>query len=183
VPPPKALAVLEQVDESRVQARMYRVREHVAGENRHDLAAIMATVSPTAEYDEVPWGERSSGRDAVQAYYTQLLESVPDLQIDVQRWHHAGETIVIEVVIRGTHLGAWRGLPPTGRPVEIPLCGIFTFDGDDRIAGEKIYYDRATVLRQLGVFHEPQTLLGRILTAATHPVTMARAVARKVRSS
>jgi hypothetical protein len=34
---------------------------------------------------------------------------------------------------------------------------------------------RATVLRQLGVFREPSSLLGRVLTALTHPVTIARA--------
>ena len=31
--------------------------------------------------------------------------------------------------------------------------------------GEKIYYDRASVLRQLGVFREPTTVAGRLLTA------------------
>jgi len=35
------------------------------------------------------------------------------------------------------------------------------------------------VLRQLGVFHEPESLSGRIATALMHPVTMARIVARK----
>jgi hypothetical protein len=49
------------------------------------------------------------------------------------------------------------------------------------LAGEKIYYDRATVLRQLGVFHEPQSFLGQISTLVTHPVTIARALARKLR--
>lgn len=38
-----------------------------------------------------------------------------------------------------------------------------------------------TVLRQLGVFHEPESLLGRICTLTTHPVTFARAVVRKFR--
>ena len=80
---------------------------------------------------------------------------------------------------RGTHLGAWRGLPATGRRVEVPLCGVYTFDSDNRLAGEKIYYDRGIVLRQLGVFHEPQTTLGRLMILATHPVTIARALARK----
>jgi hypothetical protein len=57
---------------------------------------------------------------------------------------------------------------------------VYTFDEDDRLAGEKIYYDRATVLRQLGVLHEPQTVLGRISMLVTHPVTVARALARKL---
>jgi hypothetical protein len=34
----------------------------------------------------------------------------------------------------------WRGLPPTGRPVRFPLCGIFTFDEENRLAGEKILF-------------------------------------------
>ena len=44
----------------------------------------------------------------------------------------------------------------------------------------EIYYDRGTVLRQLGVFHEPQRALGQICIFATHPVTIARAFARKL---
>ncbi len=46
--------------------------------------------------------------------------------------------------------------------------------------GEKIYYDRGTVLRQLGIFHEPQSVLGQISILATHPVTIAKAFARKL---
>ena len=63
----------------------------------------------------------------------------------------AAQTVIVEVMIRGTQLGGWRGLPATGRRVEFPLCGVYTFDANDRLAGEKIYYDRGTVLRQLGV--------------------------------
>jgi hypothetical protein len=67
--------------------------------------------------------------------------------------------------------------------VEIPLCGIYTFDNDDRLAGERIYYDRASVLRQLGVFREPQTLVGRIGLLVNHPLTIARALFRSVFTS
>ena len=108
------------------------------------------------------------------------MNALPDLEIEVQRRHVTEDTIVVEVIIRGTHLGAWRGLPATGRRVDFPLCGVYTFDSEDRLAGEKIYYDRGTVLRQLGVFHEPPSLLGQISILATHPTTIARAFARKL---
>ena len=108
------------------------------------------------------------------------MTALPDLEIEVQRQHVTDGAILVEAVIRGTHLGGWRGLPATGRRVEFPLCGVYTFDADDRLAGEKIYYDRGTVLRQLGVFHEPQSVLGQISILATHPVTIARAFARKI---
>jgi steroid delta-isomerase-like uncharacterized protein len=164
--------------ESRGSARLNLVEEHVRLENRHDLDGIMQTFGPGARYDDEPWDAHYVGRDGVRAFYQALMRAIPDLQIDVQRRHVAEEAIVLEVVIRGHHLGAWRGLPPTGRAVEFPLCGVYTFDDDDRLAGEKIYYDRATVLRQLGVFHEPERAAGRVATVLMHPLTMARIIGR-----
>jgi steroid delta-isomerase-like uncharacterized protein len=162
-------------------ARIALVEQHIRLENAHDLPGVLATFGDSARYDDEPWNEHYTGRDGVQQFYQQLMNALPDLQIDVQRRHVTPEAILVEVIIRGTHLGAWRGLPATGRRVEFPLCGIYTFDpspeGPTRLAGEKIYYDRATVLRQLAVFHEPQSLLGRLSTLLTHPITIARALA------
>jgi hypothetical protein len=107
------------------------------------------------------------------------MKALPDLDIEVRRRHIADDSIVVEVMICGTHLGAWRGLPATGRQVEIPLCGVYTYDADNRLAGERIYYDRGTVLRQLGVFHEPRSMLARLSILATHPTTIVQALARK----
>ena len=164
----------------RTAARIALVEEHIGHENNHDLEALLGTFGGAAHYDDEAWGEHYEGSDGVRAFYGQLMKALPDLEIAVQRRHVTDDAILVEVIIRGTHLGAWRGLPATGRRVEIPLCGVYTFDGNDRLAGERIYYDRATVLRQLGVFHEPQTVLGQLATLATHPITIAGALARKL---
>jgi steroid delta-isomerase-like uncharacterized protein len=161
-------------------ARIATVEQHIRLENQHDLEGVLSTFGDTAKYDDEPWDEHYQGRDGVRRFYTQLMTALPDLEIEVRRRHVASEAILVEVMIRGTHLGGWKGLPATGRRVELPLCGIYTFDADDRLAGERIYYDRGTVLRQLGVFHEPDRLLGRICTLATHPLTIAAACARKL---
>ncbi|HWX92356.1 MAG TPA: ester cyclase [Terriglobales bacterium] len=163
----------------RISARIALVEQHVRLENEHDLEGVLGTFGETARDDDESWGEHYQGRDGVRRFYEQIMMALPDLQIEVQRRHVTDDAILLEVVICGTHLGGWRGLPPTGRRVEFPLCGIYTFDAEDRLAGEKIYYDRGTVLRQLGVFHEPQTVLGQIATLATHPATIARALARQ----
>ena len=164
----------------RRSARIAIVEQHIRLENDHDLEGVLRTFGETARYDDEPWGEHYTGRDGVRLFYEQLMKALPDLEIAVQRRHIAEDAILVEVVIRGTHLGGWRGLPATGRRVEFPLCGVYTFDADDRLAGERIYYDRGSVLRQLGVFHEPQSLLGQICIMATHPVTIARAFLRKL---
>jgi steroid delta-isomerase-like uncharacterized protein len=161
-------------------ARIAAVERHILLENQHDLEGVLATFGETAQYDDESWGEHFRGHAGVRQFYQQLMSALPDLEIEVQRQHVAADAILVEVIIRGTHLGEWKGLPATGRRVELPLCGVYTFDGDDRLAGERIYYDRATALRQLGVFHEPVGFVGQLCTLATHPATITRAYLRKL---
>lgn len=168
------------IPKDRLAARIALVEQHVRLENEHDLEGVLSTFGDPARYDDESWGEHYQGRDGVRRFYEQIMKALPDLEIEVLRRHVTDDAILLEVMIRGTHLGGWRGLPPTGRRVEFPLCGIYTFDGEDRLAREKIYYDRGTVLRQLGVFHEPQSVLGQISILTTHPATIARALARKL---
>lgn len=163
----------------RVRARRAIVEEHIQCENRHDLDAVMATFGPEARYDDEPWGDHRTGLDGVRSYYIELMSALPDLSIEVTHWNEATETLVVEVIIRGTHLGPWRGLPATGRRIEFPLCGIYTFAADNRLAGERIYYDRGVVLNQLGLFHEPMRGWGSIATVLSHPLTIARAYLRR----
>jgi steroid delta-isomerase-like uncharacterized protein len=158
--------------------RLSLVREHIALENAHDLDGIMHTFGDDARYDDEPWDGRYVGRPEVRSYYAQMLQALPDLGIDVQREHIGEDALILEVRIRGRHQATWRGLPATGRTVDFPLCGIFTFDAANRLAGERIYYDRATVLAQLGVFFDPESWRGRIATAIMHPLTIARALLR-----
>ena len=167
------------LEAERVKARLAIVDEHVLCENRHDLDAVMATFGKNARYDDVPWGDHRTGRDGVRSYYIELIRALPDLSIEVHHRHVATDSVVLEVTIRGTHGGRWRGLPATGRPIEFGLCGVYTFDADDRLAGERIYYDRGAVLGQIGLFHEPVRGLGRVITALTHPVTISRAYLRR----
>jgi steroid delta-isomerase-like uncharacterized protein len=168
------------IPDNRRSVRIAIVEQHIRLENEHDLEGVLRTFGDGARYDDEPWGEHYEGRSGVRQFYEQLMKALPDLVIEVQRRHVAEDAVLVEVMIRGTHLGGWRGLPATGRRVEFPLCGVYTFDADDRLAGEKIYYDRGTVLRQLGVFHEPLSLLGQVCIFATHPATITRALARKL---
>ena len=54
----------------------------------------------------------------------------------------------------GTHEGELRGIPATGRTFRVPMVAIFEF-GDaahpDGITCERVYFDSASMLTQLGV--------------------------------
>jgi steroid delta-isomerase-like uncharacterized protein len=172
---------MSNADADYLDRRVALVEQHILAENQHRLEDVMGTFGPSARYDDEPWDDHRRGLDGVRSYYEELMRALPNLGIEVQQRHVSREAIVVEVIIRGTHLGAWRGLPATGRSVDFPLCGIYTFDADDRLAGERIYYDRSTVLRQLGVFREPSTALGRVMTVLNHPLTISRALFHRAR--
>ena len=161
---------------TRITSRRVLVEEHIRFENPHDLEGILSTFGLEARDDDEPRGDHRIGRDQVRRFYEELLKDTPDLHIELLHCHAADTAIVVEVMITGTRLGDWRGLPVTGRFLRFPLCGIYTFDQEDRLSGEKIYYDRATVLKQLGLFREPTHGLGRLLTLINHPLTIARAL-------
>jgi steroid delta-isomerase-like uncharacterized protein len=167
-------------NDDRIAAHLRLVDEHVSFENQHDLEGIMGTFGAIARYDDEAWDAHYTGRDEVHTFYEGLLQALGGLHLDVRHRHASVTAVVLEVIVRGRHLGPWRGLPATGCQIEFPLCGIFTFDDEDRLAGEKIYYDRATVLRQLGVFRGPDSAMGRVTTMLMHPLTMAQVVGRKI---
>jgi hypothetical protein len=58
----------------------------------------------------------------------------------------------------------------------------FIFEpGTDKLVCERAYFDSATILRQLGIAHDPLTLRGRLATVANHPVTIGGALLRSLR--
>ena len=83
--------------------------------------------------------------------------------------------------IVGTHLGDFRGLPATGRAFRCRMLAVFLFE-EDRLTCERVYFDANTILRQLGVAHDPLTVSGRIATVLNHPVTIGGAFLRRLRA-
>src|ERR1700746_4044210 len=117
--------MMSEIAADALTARIKIVEEHVGRENARDLDGIMDTFGPPGRYDDEPWAAHHEGRDAVRAYYGDLLRAMPDLRIDVERRHVGEDAVILEVMIRGHHLGPWRGIPASGRPIAFPLCGIF----------------------------------------------------------
>jgi carboxymethylenebutenolidase len=66
--------------------------------------------------------------------------------------------LVDEMIFSFTHTEEmpWMlpGVPPTNRPVKIPLVVIVKFR-DGKLAHEHIYWDQASVLKQIGLLTDP----------------------------
>lgn len=153
------------------------VREHVEAENRHDGEATIATFDHP-RYEIIATGEVFDGASEVQSFYDENYGAFPDFSVTIEHTHHAEESVVAEGTITGTHLGTYRGLPPTGRYVRWPYCAVFVFE-QDRLLSERVYFDLGTLLRQLGVARDPNSIGGKIEMTLAHPVTFARALLRQ----
>jgi steroid delta-isomerase-like uncharacterized protein len=90
------------------------VREHVEAENRHDGEATIATFDHP-RYEIIATGEIFDGASEVQSFYDENYGAFPDFSVTIEHTHHAEESVVAEGTITGTHLGTYRGLPPTSR--------------------------------------------------------------------
>jgi steroid delta-isomerase-like uncharacterized protein len=168
------------VDPATVEAWIRLVEEHVQAEVDHDLEAIMRTWGDAPWFDDVAWDEQSYGRDEIRSHYDELLRAFPDLGIEVKERRVTEDAVILEVIVSGTHLGAWRDLPALGRRMESRVCAIYTFDENGMLELERTYYDKAEVLEQLGIFHDPRTTTGKVLAAITPPFTILRGYLRKL---
>ena len=154
------------------------VREHMDSENRHEFDATLDTFEHP-RYELIATGEVYDGAEEVDGYYEQTRRAFPDQRNELLALHHADDAVLVEAVVRGTHKGPLRSLPPTGREFELPILAIFAFDGD-KLNCERVYFDQMTVLRQLGIARDPLSLTGRLQTLVTHPWTIGRGVVRRV---
>ncbi len=136
------------------------VQEHIRGEvHGADLdAAVAAFADGRATYDVVPLEfMKDPGQELthptpelVREHLGQLTAAFPDLELLVERVHHADDAVIVEGRQTGTHLGDFFGLPPSGRRIEVRAAVFYRFE-DDRMTNETVYFDLATQLRQLGL--------------------------------
>jgi steroid delta-isomerase-like uncharacterized protein len=158
------------------------VREHMESENRHEFEVTLGTFHHP-RYEIIATGEVHDGSDEVMRYFEETRTAFPDQRNELIALHHADDAVIAEANLLGTHLGSFRGLPPTGRAFTCRILAIFEFESEgDGIVCERVYFDTATIQRQLGIAHDPLTLKGRLATVLNHPVTIAGAFLRRARS-
>jgi steroid delta-isomerase-like uncharacterized protein len=126
------------------------LEEHVAAENDHDRERVLATYAKHEPvFEDVPAGRRYVGGDDIVGNYRHLWDGFPGLIRRIDRWTFGEDSCVIELTLTGTHDGPYRGIDPTGRPLELRIIAHFQFDGDGLIRQETAYYDTLSFMRQL----------------------------------
>ena len=94
------------------------------------------------------------GLDTFRAVIPVFPNAFPDIEFAVHRWVEAGDTLVVEGRVRGTHTGPLKTpegeVPATGKRLDLPFVDILQARGDT-ICLLHVYFDRLEIMSQLGV--------------------------------
>jgi steroid delta-isomerase-like uncharacterized protein len=136
--------------------RKETVERLLAAYNRHDAAGFASYFAEDGVFHVVALGEVNEGREQIAARVAERWRAL-DYTLDVRGLYECGEDVFLEWTMTGTHVGELMGVPATHLRVEGLLgCSHFTFGADGLIARDVVYFDLATMLRQLGLMPEPE---------------------------
>jgi carboxymethylenebutenolidase len=134
--------------------------EHLAGEFvTKDVEATLRTMTDDASVDHVPVHTGGSGKQALRAFYRDVF--IPSWPADLKQTPInrvvGQDQVVDEIKIEFTHERAMEwflpGVPPTGKKVNVMMVVVVQFR-EGKIACERIYWDQATVLSQIGLLKQ-----------------------------
>ena len=135
--------------------------EHIGYEfSTRDVSSTIATMVEDAYVNHVPVMTGGYGHQALRRFYKEdFISPMPaDTSIQLVSRTLGEDQLVDEIIFSFTHTEEmpWMlpGVPPTHRHVDIPLVVVVGFR-DGKLAHERIYWDQASVLKQIGLLTDP----------------------------
>ena len=123
--------------------------------SRHDLDAWLATFAPDGTLSDPATEQQPLAGQALKDVVGGFFAGFPDATTETVAVYAISEDLAVwRWVIRGTHTGSHRGLPPTGRSVILLGCECITAREGlvQRVEG---YFDRLGMLQQLELVPAP----------------------------
>jgi steroid delta-isomerase-like uncharacterized protein len=114
-----------------------------------DIDGFAALISDDfVDHEELPG--LAPTKEGVTTFFRMYRAAFPDLRMVPEDVIVSGDKVVARVRVTGTHKGAFMGLPPTGRRVEVQLIDIIRFGADGRGREHWGVFDQLGMLQQLG---------------------------------
>ena len=116
--------------------------------NKGNLSVIDNLVHPDYRYNSPT--DQLNGRSELTGFISALRQAFPDISVEPIDQIEDAEKVCTRLVIKGTHLGPFLDIPPTGNPIHLQGVVISRFK-DGLIHEEWELLDQYTFLSQLGV--------------------------------
>jgi steroid delta-isomerase-like uncharacterized protein len=142
-----------------------RVFTEILNEGRLEVADEI--VAPNFLLHSPTRPEPFEGPDGFKHFVSDLRRGFPDLKVTIEKLIAEGEYVSIRSRVDGTHLGTYRGIPPTGRKIAQTQLHMFRVaDGQINETWQEI--DGLGIMQQLGIFPRgnPPTFVLRLVIGA-----------------
>ncbi len=124
--------------------------------NRRDWTALAQYFASDAEYTDQPRGVVFKGPQELVDYLKESwVTAFSDAAITEVDYIDAGNHVVAHFTGTGINDGAFGPMPRTIRRISEPFCEIMQFNEAGQIISGSLYYDRLTILVQLGHMEVP----------------------------
>lgn len=134
------------------------LQRHVAAENAQDLEGTLATLHRDCLFEDHATGQVWRGHDGAADHYRQwwrTFDVTVERSVGQSAFWGSDTAYVTEATWQGTHIGSFLGIPASGKVITQPFVVFITFR-NGLMAGEKFYYDLASLARQLGSERIPE---------------------------
>ncbi len=108
----------------------------------------LATIDELIATDLISNGQ-PVGRGGFRQFVTAVRSAFPDIHFTVEDSLAEGDKVAIRYTGRGTHQGAFAGIPATGKQVQFSGIDIFRI-ANGQMAEEWLMYDQLGLLQQIG---------------------------------
>jgi len=126
------------------------VKEHLAAEDRRDVAAVLATFAEDCIYRIPAYGIDLAGKRDIGDFYAGMFRSFPDFENVSTKFHVAEQAIFVEVVTERTHNGQWGRFGPSGKHFRSSSLAQFPVTADGQLGGEIVHLNPAHALHEIG---------------------------------
>ena len=136
-------------DNETIIRKLYAVAEG----NQLDMATFVAGFADDGYMTDIPAGATLRGK-AIGDYIGALTAAFPDIHRELFGVYVAGNAVVVELAVRGTHTGTLSlpsgALAPTGRTIDVPCCDVFKLE-NGKVTSFHCYNAASVMQQQLGI--------------------------------
>lgn len=135
------------------KARQRRILEEFINQGNTAVAEALVAEDHIG-LDPAPGQEQ--GRAGLLSSLARMRTAFPDLEYTIEEQVAEGDTVACYFVWRGTHQGAFLGVPPTGKRVTV-RCMAFDYFVAGKCQQTRMLMDTMSLMQQLGVVPPPAT--------------------------
>jgi len=114
----------------------------------HEIFATECVTHQLSSGSEISTAPRDPA--TLKNHVKDWLYAFPDLHFEIEQTIAAGDRVVSQLVMRGTHKNAWSGIPATHKHVSIRMVTIHRIEGG-RIVEDWVMVESLGFFQQLGL--------------------------------